>query len=193
MTTSCGSFKILWNIGTYRLDPQGERLKVPLVRSEDVSHDERRRYPLATISIAVSVCYIVVLYEMLVIIFDKATACQLYFHGNRWHDSGDTVARSSLPCPRSEPRRIKSFISWRWSRYVPPRRRFLQEPYSIVITHKTAFFILHSRFLMYCFSPILASWPYAYCCFIYCSAAQPEPVFRSRYDSGYFSWPQRPR
>jgi hypothetical protein len=32
------------------------------------------------------------------IVFDEATACQLYLHGNR-HDTGDTAVRCSRPRP----------------------------------------------------------------------------------------------
>jgi hypothetical protein len=39
-----------------------------------------------------------ILSERLIITFDKATAGQLYLHGNR-HDNADTVARGSLPFP----------------------------------------------------------------------------------------------
>jgi hypothetical protein len=90
--------------------------------------------------------YIVVLCERLIITFDKATACQQYLQVNR-HDSGDTIARSSLHhlswgMSSLQTKGTQSLSPWRWRRYVSLKCQFLHEPRLVIISQKTAIFIV---------------------------------------------------
>jgi hypothetical protein len=57
--------------------------------------------------------------------------------------------------------RLRIFLPWRWSRYVPPKRRFTQEIHG-AISQKTAFFIFHRPFytlgIFDCYTKTCSMW-----------------------------------
>jgi hypothetical protein len=63
------------------------------------------------------------------------------------HETGDTVARGSLLRPSWGTSSLRTKLAqilspWRWRRFVPPKRRFLKELPDVVMSPKTAHFMV---------------------------------------------------
>jgi hypothetical protein len=89
--------------------------------------------------------YIVVLCARLFITFDERWPINNTSTVPDGHNRGGTVARHSLlrlswGTSSLRTKGTQSLSLWRWRRYVPLKRRFLQGSYDVVISQKTAFF-----------------------------------------------------
>jgi hypothetical protein len=60
----------------------------------------------------------------------------LHLQSRKIRERGTSLSRWLQPVPRS-----RIFLSWRWRRYVPPKRRFTQDLHGAT-SQKTAFFIV---------------------------------------------------
>jgi hypothetical protein len=88
---------------------------------------------------------IFVSYGRLIFTLDGAAAGQLYLQGNgetrQWWERG--MRRSFSPSWGASTLRTKEILwTWSWIRYVAPKRRFLQQPHGVLISQKTAHFIV---------------------------------------------------